>query len=166
MFGTIQEPWWTAATPTPPIPGASIVILGPGGPYTLTANAAGQFSQGGLLAGTYTVNATATGYQGIATAKATINCSTATVLLVLYTPPQQDPTPTPTRTPTPDDDDDPTPTPQPTTPPATATPVLPPNLPSAGHGSPFQPRAARMAGSGRPGHHLRLRRMARGSPQG
>ncbi len=121
-----------------PIANANVVILGPGGPYTLITNAAGQFAQIGLVPGAYTVNATATGYQGVATVNVQSNCNVSLVLLRLYTPPQEQPTPTPTRTPTPPDDD-PTPTPVPPAPSVTPTPPLPPELPKAGDGAPSNP---------------------------
>ncbi len=123
-----------------PIQNANVVILGPGGPYTLITNAAGQFAKTGLLPGLYTVNATATGYQGVATVQVQVNCNSNLVLLRLYAPPQQQPTPTPTRTPTPTDED-PTPTPVPPGPTVTPTPELPPTLPKAGDAAPSNPAA-------------------------
>jgi hypothetical protein len=121
-----------------PIQNANVVILGTGGPYTLITNAAGQFAASGLLPGAYTVNATAAGYQGVATVMVQSNCNTSLVLLRLYTPPQTQPTPTPTNTPTPRDED-PTPTPVPPAPSVTPTPQLPPTLPKAGEGAPGNP---------------------------
>jgi hypothetical protein len=144
LFGTIQGTVVDGSNADAPIAGASVVILGPGGPYNLTTNASGQFTLGSAPNGSYTINASATGYQGIATASAEVNCSTASVLLRLYTPPQQEPTPTPTNTPVPPTptphEPDATPTPLPPGP--TPTPPLPPELPKTGEAPLSSPSSA------------------------